>query len=367
MATDTTFLKLNLQNIVQNSQRFAGRYQIDGAHVSELRKDFWADNTVYQIYSPKSDSRKFEEHCFSKLAAIAPADIFMSPFTSVKTYYVPMLLAEGKFICLYDNDDTLSYSLMDNGIMPASQVEQALGKAAPFAPGTYPDFSKVEFLSMMLTLKGASYIARVNDVRYNFSHDSGHAVYFVPIHSMSFRYNGKEYTLMSLADEKFTGFASNIPLPEDPILAQKEAICKMPWITIVLMSVFTLGISSSTIALVLFVLKNLKIDIFFRLILLALPIYIIYAVSLATINVIGKILGQAALELDIYIAEKAQKKAIEKNFENKRHDLIRRPGGKCVAFPDTSKLAKFTHSMLRSKFDDLMQFLNNFAEKTLTR
>lgn len=367
MGDNTTYSKMGLFHVQRKSMGFLGRYLIEGSSVKELEKDFWADNTKYQIYPMSGNQKQFEDYCFSRLAAIAPANIFRMLSITVKTFYVPMVLGDDTLLCLYNNDDTLSYSLLSNGAISRSEVSAALGEAVPFTPGAQEiEYAKVEFLSMMLTLKGASYIAKVNDVSFDLFNAPDHTVYFVPVHSMSFKYDGEQYTLMSLADVGFTGFTSNIPLPEDTLLTKKETKYKIPWISVALLIIVTLGITVLTVAAVVWVLTHLKIDIFLKIVLLGLPVYLLYALSTKIINFMSDLLQHIIMPLDRLVAEAVQKRAIQENFRQKRSDLSRKFSGKRVVFPEVSEIAQIDRDRFAAKYHDLMNMINNFSEKTLS-
>ena len=367
MEANTTYSKMGLFHIERNSMGFIGRYLIEGTYVKKLERDFWADNTLYQIYPLMSEQKQFEDYCFSQLAAIAPEDIFSSQFTPVKTFYVPMVLADDKLLCLYNNDNTLAHSLLNNGSISASTVADAFGEVSLFDPQPHElGYAGIKFLSMMLTLKGASYVAKINDVDYDFFNAPSHSVFFVPVYSMSFKYNGEEYTLMSLADANFTGFTSNLPLPEDPFLTQKETKYRMPWVSICFLILATLGVTAATVALVVFVLKKVQIDIFFKIVLLALPIYVLYAFSTGVINFFAHLFESILMPLDRFIAGIKQKKAINRNFARKRADLNRSYSGKRVTFPEVSSVAKIDKDTFKAKFKDLLELINNFSEKILS-
>ena len=335
MNRDVRVSSMKLTDFERGKNGFLGRYKITPQQIKEYSTDQWKENTDYHICPFQTSKNQFYTFVLNQLISCAPKNIFSSITNfQYQSMYVPMAVAGNKLICLDNQIPELTYGFLKDGTIDFSDIRQLFGQPLPFDP-TMVDTKNTRFLSMLLTVKDVWYVA--NAAGTLLSTDCIEVI-LVPVHYASFDYESKHYVLLSLGDSQMSHFYANHPLPQDKVLTGEHLLYGVPWITnlIVFALVLLLVISVCVICCKLW---NLwPIFVLYKLVLFGIPIFLIYAVSFGIFLVAERILKFVFLGGEKWLAQWLQRRAISRNFDVKRAELLARFGNYPVTFPNVNDI-----------------------------
>lgn len=362
MADNYKFTDGGLVQLGRENGGFLGRYIVNDSTIVDLGTDLWREGTQYHIYPQSSDSEEFMDFCFSRLAAVAPENIFSSiSGIESKIMYVPMAQAADKFICLDNRNTALLHGFLKNGAMSKNIADTALGEASPFNLRSAENMD-AEYLSMMLNVKEIWYLSRLGNIEFDRNVERLD-VYLVPVHTMSFTYNDMTYIVMALADKKFTGFWSDRPLPHDDVLTGRRPAYAVPKISLSLIAAVILAIIIITVVVVIAVISLIG-HVFFSIVLGAIPILITYWLGFKIVYGCSSLISFLFLPIDVRIAMKRQKQAVERNFDIKHSDLARLHSSRKVLFPDLASSVLFDKENFVCGFDEIRETVCKIEKST---
>lgn len=334
MSKDFEFSNLKLTSFERDKNGFLGRYKITDKEIEEYRTDQWKEGTNYSIYPFQTNEKQFCTFVLNQLILCAPQNIF-SAITKFhyQSMYLPMALTENKLICLDNQIPELTYGFLKDATIDYSCIRKLLGQSVPFEPALVD--KKTLFLSMLLTVKDVWYVANATGVKLS---TDNMEVILIPIHYVSFDYEGKHFILFALGDSEMSSFYSNHPLPQDKVLMGERLLYRFPWLTNLILFAFILTLVIS-VCLICYKLWNLwSIFVLYKLVIFGIPIFIIYIIAFGGFIVLGRILNFIFLNGEKHIAKWLQRRAISHNFNIKRVELSNYFSGYSVRFPDVNDI-----------------------------
>lgn len=326
---------MKLTNFERDKNGFLGRYKITSKQITTYSTDQWKENTDYKVYPFQTNETQFCTSVFNQLISCAPKNIFSSITNfHYQSMYLPMAVAENKLICLDNQIPELTYGFLKDGTIDFSDIRQQFGQPLPFDP-TMVDTKNTRFLSMMLTVKDVWYVANAAGASLS---TECIEVLLVPVHHVSFDYEGKHYVVLSLGDLQMSHFYSNHPLPQDKVLTGEHLLYGVPWITyLIIFSLILLLVIS--VCIICYKLWNLwSIFVLVKLVIFGIPIFLIYAIAFGIFLVIEKILKFVFFNGEKWLARWLQRRAVSRNFDEKKAELLSRFGHYPVTFPDVNDI-----------------------------
>jgi len=355
MDTEDCLTRIEAQSLGRGSghRGFVGRYKITPLGIEDLHTDRWCEGTRYTIWKFSSTSEQFFTRCLNMLIAKAPADIFRKMENlERKAYYVPMIKAGDILICLHNQLPSLSYRFLKQGTCIKSEAESIFGKDEPFDASTV-NINREEFLSIWLSLTDVRYVA--NSVNRKISAKGIPEVVFMPIHYLSFDYDGEHYCIMSYGDKSLSRMTYEV-LPSDDILSGERLIWHRPWVSIAIMLCFLMvivAVSFTMIGKVWFYFDSL----FSRAVCTAIPAIAIYAVAWYVLRILGWILRHTMLGIECFLAVVWQRHAIKQNFAQKKVDMEHRMWNFPVTYP-AAKSYDIDTTVMSDCFDSTLDRLS---------
>lgn len=333
MTKENIVVSAETQNLGMGSshQGFVGRYKITSKGIEDLRTDRWCEGTQYTIHPFKSTSEQFFAKCLDCLISSAPADIFhQMQHIKCKAFYVPMVKAGNRLVCLHSQVPELSYDFFNQGTCLDNDIISLFGKAEIFNPNTI-QVNKTEFLSIWLSLADVSYVA--NQMGQKFDMECNPQVVFVPIHYLSFNYQKKNYVIICYGDEVMSQFTYR-ELPTDDVLTGRELLYNKPWISISILFLLLLIVVSAVIVLCSKLWTTLSCFVLFKLVIFGVPIFIIYWIAWKIIRIFGAILNYTMLYVEQFCSKLWQRHAIKRNLDIKRQAFAEHFRSFNITFPE---------------------------------
>lgn len=361
---------INIQNIsaktvgMLNGRGFIGRYVITPlSPIEKLEGGEWCEGTHYTICPFASTKNEFLEKALSVIARETPADIF-SAMQNVKQedFYIPMVVVDDHLICLSGEIPAISYDFFDNGTCRSQTVASILQTAKDFDtekdfdPKTpnHIDRTKVEFLSIWLSLADVAYVANIVNARFDAQEE--HQVILVPIHYLTFDYNGHHYTAMSYGDKALSNLTCK-NLPIDDVVNGRRLLLQKPWISMTLLLVWLLGVVIATCITYGKLWMTVNWFFLFRLVVFTIPAMLIYALAWVMMRGFGKVFRHTILYIEMLVARQWQRMVIRKNFAKKQADLANRFSGINVQFPNVNDIPIDT-SPIKLQYEILLDKLS---------
>ena len=361
---------INIQNTsaktvgMLNGRGFIGRYVITPlSPIEKLEKDLWCEGTRYTYCPFASTKSEFLEAALSMIAKETPSDIF-SAMQNVKQekFYVPMVVVDDHLICLSGEIPAISYDFFDNGTCRSQTVASILNTAKDFNPDDIKDRTEVEFLSIWLSLADVAYVANIVNARFDTQEE--HQVILVPIHHLTFDYNGHHYTAMSYGDKALSNLTCK-NLPIDDVVNGRRLLLQKPWISMTLLLVWLLGVVIATCITYGKLWMTVNWFFLFRLVVFAIPAILIYALAWVMMRGFGNVFRYTILYIEVLVARQWQRMVIRKNFAKKQADLASRFSGINVQFPNVSDIPIDT-SPIKLQYEIMLDklSLNKFLKQT---
>ena len=352
MTEENTITRTDAQNMGMGSghQGFVGRYKITPRGIEDLHGDRWCEGTQYTIHPFRSTSEQFFTHCLDMLIDRAPADIFHQlQNVERKAFYVPMAKAGKWLVCLHSQLPELSYEFLHQGTCSQDDVTQLFGQAEVFDPATVNP-QQTEFLSIWLSLADVSYVASMAGQKYDMA--SNPQVVFVPVHYLSFDYQGKHYVIMCYGDESMSQLTYR-ELPADDVLTGQKLLYNRPWISISILFALLLIVVMVVIVVCTKLWSTLSWFVLYKLVVFAIPIFIVYCIAWFVLRLIGVILSYTMLFAERFCSKLWQRHVIRKNLETKRQALAERFGGHSVTFPEVNSYQIDT-TEIETRFQEML-------------